>query len=96
MPQFVTLASYTPEGRKNIGQASTRYKDFVDLVESKGGKLIGAYGLLGEWDILTITEFPDDKTAASVLMTLGKTGRLATQTLNAIHIEEFTALAKNA
>ncbi len=59
-------------------------------------KLIGAYGLMGEWDVATITEFPDDKVAMSVLMTLGKAGRITTQTMSAIHMEEFVTLARNA
>jgi uncharacterized protein with GYD domain len=95
MPLYLTLAKYTEEGRKNIDQAPVKYKDFVNLVESKEGKLIGAYGLMGEWDIATITEFPDDKTAMTALMKLGKAGRIATQTMNAIHMEDFVTLAKN-
>jgi uncharacterized protein with GYD domain len=95
MPLYLTLAKYTEEGRKNIDQAPVKYKDFVNLVETKGGKLIGAYGLMGEWDLATIAEFPDDKTAMTVVMKLGKAGRVATQTMNAIHMEDFVTLAKN-
>lgn len=94
MPLYLTLAKYTQDGRKNIDQAPEKYKDFVNLVESTGGKLVGAYGLMGEWDVATITEFPDDKTAMTILMKLGKAGRLATQTMNAIHMEDFVSLAK--
>ena len=96
MPLYLTLGKYTQQGRENIDRASEKYKDFVNLVETKGGKLISAYGLMGEWDIATITEFPDDKTAMSALLKLGKAGRVATQTMNAIHMEEFVTLAKNA
>ena len=95
MPLYLTLAKYTEEGRKNIDQAPVKYKDFVNLVESKEGKVIGAYGLMGEWDIATITEFSDDKTAMTALMKLGKAGRIATQTMNAIHMEDFVTLAEN-
>ena len=95
MPLYLTLAKYTEEGRKNIDQSPMKYKNFVNLVESKEGKLIGAYGLMGEWDIATITEFSDDKTAMTVLMKLGKEGRVATQTMNAIHMEDFVTLTKN-
>jgi uncharacterized protein with GYD domain len=96
MPLYLTLGKYTEEGRKNIDQAPVKYKDFVNLVETQGGKLIGAYGLMGEWDIATIAEFPDDKTAMTVVMKLGKAGRVVTQTMNAIHMEDFVTLAKNA
>jgi uncharacterized protein with GYD domain len=66
------------------------------LIESKGGKLLAFYGLMGEWDILAITEFPDEKSAVSALLTIGKAGRLVTQTMTAIAGEEFATLARNA
>jgi uncharacterized protein with GYD domain len=96
MPLYVTLAKYTQEGRQNIDQVSDRYKDLVNLVESKGGKSIATYGLIGEWDILTISEFPDEKAALGVLVSLGKTGRLTTKTLQAVHMEDFISLVRNA
>jgi uncharacterized protein with GYD domain len=39
---------------------------------------------------------PDEKTAMSTLLTIGKAGRLTTQTMTAISREDFIALAKNA
>lgn len=94
MPLYLTLAKYTQEGRKNIDLAPEKYKDFVNLVEAKG-KLIGAWCLMGEWDVATVTEFADDKTAMGALMTLNKAGRVTTRTMSAIHMEEFVSLAKN-
>jgi uncharacterized protein with GYD domain len=75
---------------------SERREQNTRLIESKGGKLVAFYGLMGEWDILAITEFPDEKSAMSVLLTIGKAGRLATHTMTAIAGEEFANLAKNA
>jgi uncharacterized protein with GYD domain len=75
---------------------SERREQNTRLIESKGGKLVAFYGLMGEWDILASTEFPDEKSAMSVLLTIGKAGRLATHTMTAIAGEEFANLAKNA
>jgi uncharacterized protein with GYD domain len=49
-----------------------------------------------EWDILAVTEFRDEKSAMSALLTIGKAGRLATHTMTAVAEEEFATLAKNA
>ena len=46
--------------------------------------------------MLVITEFPEEKSAMSALLTGGKAGRLTTQTMTAISGEEFATLAKNA
>jgi uncharacterized protein with GYD domain len=96
MPVYVTLGKYTAEAMKAINEVPERLQQSTELIESKGGKLLAFYGLMGEWDILAITEFPDEKNATSALLTIGKAGRLATHTMTAIAGEEFAALAKNA
>ena len=96
MPLYVTLGKYTAEAMKNIHEVPERFQQNTKLIESKGGKLIAVYGLMGAWDILAITEFPDEKRAMSALLTVGKAGRLTTQTMTAISGEEFATLAKNA
>jgi uncharacterized protein with GYD domain len=96
MPVYVTLGKYTSEAMKNINEVPDRLQQNTRLIESKGGKLVAFYGLMGEWDILAITEFPDEKSAMSALLTIGKAGRLATHTMTAVAGEEFATLAKNA
>jgi uncharacterized protein with GYD domain len=96
MPLYVTLGKYTSEAMKNINEVPERLAQNTRLIESKGGKLVAFYGLMGEWDILAVSEFPDEKSAMSALLTIGKAGRLATHTMAAVAGEEFANLAKNA
>jgi uncharacterized protein with GYD domain len=96
MPVYVTLGKYTAEAMKAINEVPERLQQNTQLIESKGGKLLAFYGLMGDWDILAITEFPDEKSAVSALLTIGKAGRLVTHTMTAIAGEEFATLAKNA
>jgi uncharacterized protein with GYD domain len=96
MPVYVTLGKYTAEAMKNIHEVSERLQQNTQLIEAKGGKLIAFYGLMGEWDILAITEFPNEKSAVSALLMIGKAGRVSTQTMTAIAGEEFATLAKQA
>jgi uncharacterized protein with GYD domain len=94
MPLYVSLLKYSPEGMKGI--SPERFQRNQALIESKGGKLIGSYALMGEWDVLTITDFPDEKSAMSALVAVGKSGVGTTQTMTAMPLEEFVTLAKNA
>jgi uncharacterized protein with GYD domain len=96
MPVYVTLGKYTAEAMKAINEVPERLQQNTQLIESKGGKLLAFYGLMGEWDLLAVTEFPDEKSAVSALLTIGKAGRLVTQTMTAIVGEEFVNLARNA
>lgn len=96
MPLFVTLAKYTQQGRQNINGVPERFQNARSLIESKGGKVIAIYGLLGEWDLMAITESPDEKVAMSIAMTISKQGKIAAQTMTAVSEADFANLAKNA
>jgi uncharacterized protein with GYD domain len=96
MPLFVTLAKYTQQGRQNINGVPERFQNARRLIESKGGRMIAIYGLLGEWDLMAITESPDEKTAMSIAMAIGKQGNISAQTMTAVSEDEFATLAKNA
>jgi uncharacterized protein with GYD domain len=96
MPLYVTLMKYTQQGRQNINGVPERFQNSRSLVESKGGKVIAIYGLLGEWDLMAITESPDEKTAMSITMAIGKQGNISAQTMTAVSEEDFANLARNA
>ena len=57
MPTYVTLFRYSSEGFKDLSEE--RRQQQISLIESHGGQVKEAYGLMGEWDVLIITEFPD-------------------------------------
>lgn len=96
MPLYVTLGKYTAEAMKAINEVPERFEQNRSLIESRGGKLLAVYGLMGAWDLLAISEFPDEKSAMSALLTIGKAGRITTETMTAVSMEEFITLAKNA
>ena len=63
---------------RHINEAHERRQEVRKYIEEKGGRLISLYGLLGEWDVMVITEFSDDKTAMGTLLSIGKAGRVTT------------------
>jgi uncharacterized protein with GYD domain len=93
MPLYATLLKYTSEGFKDISE--DRLKQNISMIESKGGKFVAGYGLIGEWDILVITEFPDEQSAMKALLTTCQSGIGTTQTMTALPIEDFVKLAQN-
>jgi len=46
MPTYVTLFNYSAEGFKELSEE--RRQQQINLIESQGGRVIGAYGLMGE------------------------------------------------
>jgi uncharacterized protein with GYD domain len=44
---------------------------------------------MGRYDIVTISEAPDDATAAKVAFTVGSAGNITTETLRAFNEDEY-------
>lgn len=89
MPTFVTLIRFTSEGLKTIKDAPQRIANVNKNISDAGGKLIGAYNLLGRYDALLITEFPSERDALKVFLKSGATGAVTTETLTAVPRDEF-------
>jgi len=89
MPIYITLYNFTDQGIKNIKDAPKRLKEGIKTAESMGGKLIGFYATMGEYDYISISEAPNDEVCMTFLLGLGTQGYVRTKTLKAFSKEEF-------
>jgi uncharacterized protein with GYD domain len=89
MPTYVSLIHWTEQGIKNYKDTSMRLEDFTKLTESKGGKVREVLYTVGEYDIVTVTEFPDDETATTALLQVGSLGNIRTNTMRAFTADEM-------
>jgi uncharacterized protein with GYD domain len=94
MPTFVTLWKYTRDGLMDMRNTSDRYEVVKKIIDDAGGKLLTIYGLIGEYDVITIIEMPDEKVAASTILKICSKGRVTSQTMTAISIENFLKITK--
>ena len=92
MRSYVILSSWTDQGVKNSRDTLKRAKAFRTLIESRRGKVREHLYTLGEFDILTVAEFPDDETAAATVLTLASLGNVRVKTLRAFTDEETAAI----
>jgi uncharacterized protein with GYD domain len=92
MPTYVTLVKFTSEGLKNMATLGTKWQEGVKAAERMGIKTIGAYGLLGRYDIMFIYEAPNEKAAANMPLSFAPQGGGQTETWTAIPMEDFTKL----
>jgi uncharacterized protein with GYD domain len=74
-------------------ESRDRYRKFELAVHEAGGRIVAAYGLLGGYDLLLVTELPDEKVAIRLLMTAVSRGTVSTETMTAVPIDEFYDLA---
>lgn len=89
MPTYVVLMNWTDQGVKTAMDTVNRYRRAAQLIESMGGKLGDVYWTIGEYDIVTTAEAPDDETLSAVLLRLAADGNLRTKTMRAFTADEM-------
>jgi len=96
MPTYVSLVKWTDQGIKNYKDSPSRAADFAKLVESSGGRLREILWTVGEYDIVTVAEFPDDETATAALLKISSLGNIRSTTLRAFNADEMASIIARA
>lgn len=95
MPTYITLWDYTQQGIESIEESPTRLDQATELVESVGGELHDFYLTMGEHDLVTVTEFPDDDAAAKALLRITQSGNVSSETMKAWPEDDYRDLIAN-
>ncbi len=61
-------------------------------MESLGGKMTQNYWTLGPYDLVVISEFPDDETGTAAALAISSQGRVRTTTLRAFDSDEMQGI----
>ncbi len=94
MATYILLMKLTEQGVKDIKNAPQRIEQGVKTIEAMGGKLLGFYSVMGEYDYVVIGECPSDEVMMTFLLGLGSQGNTRTITLKAFTKEEFVNIIK--
>jgi len=90
---FVTLMNFTDQGSRNVKDTLGRSKAFTEMAESRFGvKVKEIYWTLGGYDIVTVTDAPDEETATALALALSSLGNVKTQTLRAFTAGEMSGI----
>jgi uncharacterized protein with GYD domain len=92
MPAYIILSKFTQQGIGSIRGAPDRMKQAKSRVEQMGGRIIGTWVTMGEYDVVSVIEAPDDQTFAAGLLTSLMEGNRTTVTLKAFSEEEFAQI----
>ena len=67
MPNYLHQVAYTSEGwRALIAQPQDRLEAVRTAIEKLGGKLLHGWFAFGDYDVIAITEMPDNVSAAAI------------------------------
>lgn len=94
MPTYIGLYKLTDQGVKAIKDAPGRIEAAIKAAEKMGGKVIGFYAVTGEYDYVTIGEFPSDEVAKTLSLATSSLGNVRVTPLRAFTKEEFAGMVK--
>lgn len=94
MPTYISLVNLTEQGIKEVKMAPERLQTFDVAAREAGGRLVGFYLVMGQYDYIVITEAPDDQIAARLILGTIAQGSVRTQTMRAFPREEFEEIAR--
>lgn len=89
MPTYILLIKLTDQGMKEIKAAPAAIEEGIRVWEEMGGKLIGFYAVMGEYDYVAIGEHPSEQAALTFVLRLSAGGNVRTTTLKAFTRQEL-------
>ena len=89
MPTYISLIKYTHQGISTVKEGPARLDANKETLNRFGSELKAFYLTMGRYDIVTISEAPDDTAAAKVALTVGSAGNVTTETLRAFTEDEY-------
>jgi uncharacterized protein with GYD domain len=92
MPRYVALINWTDQGIGNYRDTVRRVEDSRALAEQLGVRIQDIYWTMGAYDLVAVTEAPDDETMTAFLLQLGSLGNVRTQTLRAYDADEMSRI----
>jgi len=95
MATYITLASFTEQGIKNVKESPARLDAARKLAEGMGGKFGDFFLTMGAYDLVAVTEFPDDAAAAKFALVLASKGNVRTTTLKAFPESDYRDIIKS-
>jgi uncharacterized protein with GYD domain len=89
MPTYVTLYNFTEQGLRNIKDTVKRAEAAKKTSSEMGVTIKEIVWTQGWYDLVAISEAPDESTASAYLLTLLKAGNLRAQTSRAFTAAEM-------
>jgi uncharacterized protein with GYD domain len=89
MAAYIMLHRYTQKGIEKIKESPARLESVKKGFKAMGAEMKHFYLVAGQYDIVTISEAPDDETMAKCALDLASKGNVTTETLRAFTEDEY-------
>jgi uncharacterized protein with GYD domain len=95
MAKYISLLNWTEQGVKGYKETVDRADAAKKVAADMGGSL-DVLWTLGAYDVVAISEFPDDETATAFLLKVGSLGNVRSTTLRAFDADEIERIIAKA
>jgi uncharacterized protein with GYD domain len=92
MPTYISLVRYTSQGMRDIKESPRRLDAAKNAFRAMGGELQRWYLLMGRYDAIVVSEFPDDETARKADLAISSLGSIRTEGFRAFTEDEYRKL----
>jgi uncharacterized protein with GYD domain len=92
MAMYVALANFTDQGIRNVNDSVKRAEAFKAMAKAHGVTVKELVWTLGQYDIVTMLDAPDDSSMAALGLSLAKLGNVHLQTLRAFSAAEMASV----
>ena len=89
MATFISLIKFTEQGARSVKESPTRLDNAKKAWAAAGGSITSVYLTLGQYDLIVVSELPDDAAAAKLALQTGALGNITTETLRAFNEDEY-------
>ena len=89
MSTYISLIRYTQKGIENIKESPARLNAAKKAFQAMGAELKEFYLVTGQYDIVIVSEAPNDETVAKLSLAIGSEGAIRTETLRAFTEDEY-------
>jgi uncharacterized protein with GYD domain len=89
MATYIILTNWTQKGIENVKDSPARLEAVKKAFKAAGGEMKAFYLVQGRYDMVVISEAPNDEVAAKVALIVGGSGAVRTETLRAFTEEEY-------
>lgn len=92
MATYIALGNFTDQGIRSVKDSTKRADAVKEAAKKFGASVTQIYWTLGQYDLVSIIEAPDDKSATAFALAVGAAGNVRTQTLRAFSKDEMNGI----
>ena len=89
MATYISLCKWTQQGIEKVKDSPARLDAAKKAMKAAGADLKGFYLTTGRYDMVVLTEAPDEATAAKAMLTVGQSGGVRSETFRAFTEDEY-------